>query len=538
MPSESNEEVDPALPRELVELLIALGFVRFVPVDERVPQTRLDKIEQKEEESMTTATKKIAATTDDKMVDVERHGKKLIIPEGMKYADAREWLARKEKSEEEVASVYELVETFPLDGSYAFMRAMERIYGWTDIVPTPGFWGPTPPMMIGLQVDVDKTVQVLWGRATIPNVEGFLDTGFALKDGRIIFAIRGQVKRKDLPEVKKIAALTREIATQESVYKGKAIRIAFEKVTPENFNPDDAMPTFFDTRTVKVEDLVFPDVVQELVEVNIFTPIEKTAECRKHQIPLKRGILLEGPYGTGKTLTADVSAKKAVDNGWTFIYLENVKQLQQAIYFAQQYQPAVIFAEDIDSVVTGERDEEMNDILNTIDGVDTKRSEIMVILTTNHVDLINKAMLRPGRLDAVISVRPPDAKAVNKLVRLYGRTLLDKEENIDEACEVLAGQIPATVREVVERSKLAAIRRRGGETLRLTGDDLKLSAKGMMAHLELMVPTIEDKRSVQEKSATIIAKAVESLGHTSNGHAKTISAIGHALLPADAPERA
>ena len=100
-------------------------------------------------------------------------------------------------------------------------------------------------MMIGLQVDVDKTVQVLWGRATIPNVEGFLDTGFALKDGRIIFAIRGQVKRKDLPEVKKIAALTREIATQESVYKGKAIRIAFEKVTPENFNPDDAMPTFF-----------------------------------------------------------------------------------------------------------------------------------------------------------------------------------------------------------------------------------------------------------------------------------------------------
>jgi SpoVK/Ycf46/Vps4 family AAA+-type ATPase len=74
-----------------------------------------------------------------------------------------------------------------------------------------------------------------------------------------------------------------------------------------------------------------------------------------HKVPLKRGVLLEGPYGTGKTLTAFVTAKKCVENGWTFIMLDRVAALKEALTFARMYAPAVVFAEDIDRSVEGER---------------------------------------------------------------------------------------------------------------------------------------------------------------------------------------
>jgi len=454
----------------------------------------------------------------EKNVDIVREGKVIVIPQGMKLSEAREWLTRKERSEEETVNVYEQVEAFPLDGALAFTKALGRIYGWVDLQPTPGFWGSSPPSMVGMETGVGTTTQVPWGQFAIPNVEGYLCTAFAVKDGRLIFCIRGQVKRKNLDDVAKIASLTREIVKAESVYRGKAIAISFPD-EDDGFDPN-AAPEFFDTSAVREDELVFPKEVEDMIGVNLFTPIEHTAACREHQIPLKRGILLEGPYGVGKTLTADVTAKKAVENGWTFIYLDDVRKLQRAIYFAQQYQPAVIFAEDIDRVLKGERTSEMDGVLNTIDGVDTKHNEIMVVLTTNHVDEINKAGIRPGRLDAVVPVRPPDADAVGRLIRLYSRTLLPADEDINVACKTLDGQIPAVIREVVERSKLSAIRRRG-PTLTLKGEDLELAAKSMMAHVKLMSAKVPDKRSDVEKAAGVIASALltdKSTATATNGH--------------------
>src|SRR5262249_9702485 len=112
-----------------------------------------------------------------------------------------------------------------------------------------------------------------------------------------------------------------------------------------------------------------------------------------------------------KTLTAYVTAKKSSSNNWTFIYLDRVAGLHEAFRFAKQYAPSVIFAEDIDRAVNGDdRTTDIDDVLNTIDGIESKGGEIITILTTNHVDQINRAMLRPGRLDAVISIQAPDAE--------------------------------------------------------------------------------------------------------------------------------
>lgn len=446
-----------------------------------------------------------------KNVSIVRDGNQITIPKNMSLKQARVWLERKEMEEEQEIAIDEIIDSFPLEGAYAFAKAISRKYGFAALVPTPGFFGPNPPVMIGVEVGLDMVEQVPWGRIQIPAVAGYLQTGVTVKDNRMVFSIGGEVKQKHKDEIKELAAMTRRIVAEESIYRGKAIRVKFEK-DPRKFNPREC-PHFLDTSKTRPEELIFPDVTKKAVNTSLFTPIEHTDNCRRYQIPLKRGILLEGPFGTGKTLTAYVAAKKCVENGWTFIYLSNVEDLQTAIHFAKSYEPAVIFAEDIDRVMQqGERQENeaVNDILNTIDGVDTKGMELIVCLTTNHVDQIEPAMLRPGRLDAVISVKPPDAKAGIELVRLYARNSLDTTDDFTEVGRKLSGQIPAVIREVVERSKLAAVGRlQTGEELLLRASDLEFAADEMLNHLRLMTPKPEDNRSDLEKGAATLGAHIE-----------------------------
>lgn len=447
-----------------------------------------------------------------KNVEIVREGNQIIVPEGMSLKKARIWLERKEVEEEQEIAIDEIIEAFPMEGAFAFAKAISRKYGFAALVPTPGFFGPNPPVMIGVDTGVAETQQVPWGRIEIPNIAGYLETGITVKNNRMLFSIGGEVKQKHKGEIKDLANLTRKIVFEESIYRGKAIRVQFE-TDPRKFNPRDC-PKFIDVRQVKEDELIFSDDVRKAVSTSLFTPIEHTDNCRKYQIPLKRGILLEGPFGTGKTLTAYVAAKKCAANGWTFIYLSKVEDLKTAIHFAKSYQPAVIFAEDIDRVmVEGERksNDTVNDILNTIDGVDTKGMELIVCLTTNHVEHIEPAMMRPGRLDAVISVRAPDQRASIALVELYARGRLDQSDKYEVVGEKLKGQIPAVIREVVERSKLAAVGRLSkGEELKLRASDLEFAAEEMLNHLRLMTPKPEDERSDFEKGADTLGKHIVS----------------------------
>lgn len=443
------------------------------------------------------------------VVEVKSHGDQITVPEGMSYDKAIEWLQRRKTEAERVIRIDERVNAFPFDAAHAFAKAMAQKYGWVDMVPTPGFWGDNPPSMIGVEVAPDKTVQVPWGRVQIPNVVGWVETHISIVDGNIcVLRLVGETLQKHAKEFSDLANLTREILKTDSIYRGKAMRVKFPEPgeKPNVWNA----PKFLDVSGVKPDELIFAEEVKAQISTSLFTPVEHTAICREHRIPLKRGILLEGPYGTGKTLTAYAAARKCEDNGWTFIYLDTVADLQQAIRFASQYQPAMIFAEDIDRVMEGDdRDHDMDAILNTIDGIDSKNTETIVVLTTNHVDNINQAMLRPGRLDAVVSVQPPDAKAVQQLVRMYGRTLLAPNEDLAEVGKQLQGQIPAVIREVVERAKLAAISRNGGgQKLEITSDDLKTAATGMLNHLRLLAPRADDNRTDMEAFAEVVGSAL------------------------------
>lgn len=439
-----------------------------------------DKVTYKINEK--TGVKEVDWTHQD--TDVERQGKKIILPADpahMPIPDAIKALQRKQKDEDQTFNQREVIEGYPLDGAVAFVKAMQREYGWASPVPTPGFFGPTPPEMKSVKIGAKRTdvIQVPWGSFMVPGIENRIQIDSDIHDGRPCLVVYGQVRKREQHVLLQLVVRARDILREESIYRGQSVSL---KVDENGCLTLEEPPEFIDVSGVKQEDLILNSDTMDQVETNLFTPLKFTADCRTHKIPLKRGVLLSGPYGTGKTLTARTTAAVANQNGWTFISLDKVKGLEAALKFAEQYAPAVLFAEDIDRMLN-ERDEAANDLVNTIDGVLSKNSEVITVLTTNHVENIQPVMLRPGRLDAVISIDPPDAGAAIKLVRLYARKLIKADEDLSPAGDVLSGQIPATIREIVERSKLSMI---GRQATTLSATDLVIAANGMSAHLALL----------------------------------------------------
>lgn len=485
-----------------------------------------DQVEQMQDvitQALTTALRK-SNKREFQDIEIVRKGKQIIMPEGMSHRQAIEWHKRMAAKEERLYAVHEPIDAYPLDGALAFMKAIKREFGWSENVPQESWFGPIPPTKVGVVVDhLGTTEQVIWGNTSIPAFDSedeVLQSGFSVIDNkRVVYCITGQVKEKHQDIVRTLVQLTKDIVREESIYRNRAFRMNFPDISSKQFNPMTHAPKFMDLTRVKEEELIFPEDVQRLLDVTMLAPLRFPDRCRAAKIPLKRGVLLEGPYGTGKTLTQYVASKIAVQAGWTVIYLEDTDRLHEALQFAKQYQPAMVIAEDIDRVDRNgsDRSDRMNEILNTVDGVEMKGTEVMVVLTTNHVERITKAMLRPGRLDAVIPVRPPDAVAAQKLVRLYSRGKLEEKADLTKVGELLDGHIPAVIREVVERAKLAAVHRNGmagHPTMDFVIEpvDLEVAATGMNAHLALLEEAKPTPKGDIVQAAEVIANAIRD-GH-------------------------
>jgi transitional endoplasmic reticulum ATPase len=435
---------------------------------------------------------------------VERRGKKLTVPEDVDYSVAIKALTLKMEEENEVISVDYNIDRDVAEGMVAFLRVLENEFGFVSNTGRDmGWFGRQPPEYLGIETEPGKKESIPIGRLRIPGITGWLTPTYQMSKKRVVFRIFGEVKGKDRRKVDAIVDKVKEECEKNSIYKGHAIMTSFP-VVDECDNLSDTFPQFARLSSVRPDEVVFSGDTDEQITVSLYMPIQKTQACRDHNIPLKRGILLEGPYGVGKTLTAAATATMCREHGWTFIYLKDVTRLSQAYAFAEHYQPAVIFAEDIDQILKDEkRNSQINDVLNALDGIDSRGMEVITVLTTNHLEKITRAMLRPGRLDTVVSVRAPDQEAAIRLVELYAGDRLAEGVDLTQAGELLAGEIPALIREVVERSKLAALRRDG--ELKLVGEDIEVIAKSMKSHMNLLKPQEPDTRSEEVKAAEIVA---------------------------------
>lgn len=432
----------------------------------------------------------MSAKTKAKEVTIVREGNQITLPKGMSYAEGREWLTRQEQAEEQPINFSSTLKCFPLDGAIALMKAVKDVYGFTGTQGHDGFFGPTPPRFIEVADGKGGLVSVFWGKLLPPKWEGgFIQT----QAGQMSLTVGGIVKRKFEDEAKALIQRAEHFLKTESLYKGRAISLDLSWIErEEEFHPIKHAPTFIDVTGVKEENLILNDEVLSTLQANPWLIIERTDDCRANNVPLKYGCLFAGNFGTGKTLCGRVTAAKCEANGWTFIELKTTSQFATALKLAEMYAPAAVYVEDIDEIVSGDRDAALNEIFNTMDGVGTKDKPIISILTTNNVDNIHAAMMRAGRIDKWIEFEAPDARSAFKFVQLYGKS--DKGENLmvdfseEESVaigESLEGVIPAFIAEAVQTAKRLAMRRHGRNIVgKVTADDIVKAANAQRKQRE------------------------------------------------------
>ena len=210
-----------------------------------------------------------------------------------------------------------------------------------------------------------------------------------------------------------------------------------------------------------------------------------------------KGILLHGPPGTGKTLVAKAAARTAESN---FISIkgpellskwvgESEKGVREVFRKARQAAPCIVFFDEVDALVprrrsggdAGSRVTEgvVSQILTEIDGLE-ELNDVLVIGATNRLDIVDPALLRPGRFDRVIEVPMPDEGARRSILGIHTRGKpLAGGVDLDALARLAEGMSGAEIEGAVDRAAVAALRRhiRGAEPpdykdIRITHGDL------------------------------------------------------------------
>jgi transitional endoplasmic reticulum ATPase len=442
-------------------------------------------------------------------LDFERHKQStIILPEKMSFGDAKEWIERAEHADQEEVLLERQMGCYPSDGAYALYRAVDTLFGFAAVRGEKSPSGDNPPEFKSIVLPDGSSIQVPWGDLPLPGVEdGFISQSYNYN--RMIFQIRARIKRKYTALVERLFDLTEIILRDHSIYKGQAIRIDLSDGTG-------AEPTFINEEVSKInsENVVMSKAAESQYN-NVRFRIRHTEEAVKMGLNLKHGAVLAGPYGTGKTLTAMLTAHDAIENGWTFIYLENVMDLARGLRLAERYAPAVIFAEDIDNATQGGRTSAVNDILNTLDGIDTKEKPIITVLTTNHSDRINKAFLRAGRIDTLVLMEEMDEYQAEKLLKLRshdekGNKIFHQNFSYKKAAKSLCGVVPAFGQSIIERARINAIVESGDPNRLILTDHIISAADAYQKHIKLVNETQD--LTPEQKLADAVRLVGEYLG--------------------------
>ncbi len=233
-------------------------------------------------------------------------------------------------------------------------------------------------------------------------------------------------------------------------------------------NPDKGKVTFKDVAGL-------PEEKEELQELIDFLKNPKKFTKLGARIP--KGVLLVGPPGTGKTLLAKAVAGEAnapfyFISGSDFVELYvgiGASRVRDMFKQAKQNAPCLIFIDEIDAVGrqrgTGiggghdEREQTLNQLLTEMDGFGANEG-IIIIAATNRPDVLDPALLRPGRFDRQVTVALPDAKAREDILKVHARNkILSKNVHLDSIAKRTVGFSGADLENLLNEAALLAVRR-------------------------------------------------------------------------------
>ena len=217
------------------------------------------------------------------------------------------------------------------------------------------------------------------------------------------------------------------------------------------------------------------DVLKDELKEAVEWPLKHKEAFDYVDVATPKGILLHGPPGTGKTMIAKALAKMTESN---FIAVkgpellskwvgESEKGVREIFRKARQAAPCIIFFDEIDALVPrrGGGDSShvsenvVSQILTEIDGLE-ELNDVLIIGATNRLDIVDEALLRPGRFDRIIEVPKPDAKGRKHILEIHTKKKpLDSKVDLVKLVELTDGFTGAELASVCNRAAITALRR-------------------------------------------------------------------------------
>ena len=208
--------------------------------------------------------------------------------------------------------------------------------------------------------------------------------------------------------------------------------------------------------------MVLPDGVLETIEQHIIGIADWSQELLSAGQHLKRGLLLHGPPGTGKTHTVRYLTGRLADSTVILLTGRSIRFIDQAAALARRLQPSMVVLEDVDLVAT-DRDYTPDgnpllfSLLDAMDGVGAD-ADVTFVLTTNRADILETALAdRPGRVDLAVEIPRPDAGCRERLLRVYVRDL-PLDADLDPVVAGTEGVTASFVKEMIRRTVLVSLR--------------------------------------------------------------------------------
>lgn len=431
-------------------------------------------------------------------------GKEFVLPETFRndLPGAAKYLTNLDEQQNTVHNFPRVFRYRPNDVSHALIKALKKVFGTTGVGQSSfSFFGSTPPTFATVNVGYEETAQIIQGQTAFPPLDAVISLGKE-NDPEVgpLGKINIQAPRRYRSHVEGLFYAIEDELKNGSIYRGKAIDGA-----------DD--PHFLNVQDLDPNRVVYTQEVLTQLDANVWSLIEHTQVMRDMKLPLKRSVLVEGPYGTGKSLAAKITAQKCEANGWTFIQVRPTDDLERAMKTAALYAPAVVFFEDIDGVASKGDDLAVSRLLDLFDGISSKGNDVIAVMTTNHVKRIQKGMLRPGRMDAVIHIGEMDRPGVERLIKVIVPQGLLFEIDYDAVFAAYEGYLPAFVKEAIDRTMRYAIARTEGEPMFLETSDFVAAAQGLRAQLQLMQDAGEGTRTpaLETALANVVTQAVHGV---------------------------
>jgi transitional endoplasmic reticulum ATPase len=315
----------------------------------------------------------------------------------------------------------------------------------------------TRGMPLGERVDLDELSRTTYG---------FVGADLAaLTREAAIEAVRRIMPKLNLEE----SAIPPEVLDDLSVTRDDFVE-ALKRVQPSAMRE-----VMVQKPNVRWDDIGGLDEARERLREGVELPLKNPDAFHRLGIRPAKGFLLYGPPGTGKTLLAKAVAREAEAN---FIatrssdllskwYGESEQQIARLFARARQVAPTVIFLDELDSLVPargggmGEpqvTERVVNTILSEMDGLEELQS-VVVIGATNRPNLIDPALLRPGRFDELVYVSVPDQGGRRRILSIHtGAMPLDADVDLDQLAERTVRFTGADLEDLVRRAGMFALR--------------------------------------------------------------------------------